>query len=110
MSKVKATLRIPTKDPYAFIELQVEEEPELIVTAYKAMYDSVNKPNEISENAFYDKLVGIMNNDLSLVKRDDDEVVCYLTTDELPKLSKGQDDVIQAIKRFKKRLPKEDDN
>ncbi len=44
--KYKATLRIPAKEPYAYIEVQVEGTPKEIISAYlnfTVKYDTMHK-------------------------------------------------------------------
>lgn len=96
----KANIRIPTAHQYAFIELQVEDTPEKIKACYDIMTEMMNKSQAMSEIAFNVYLVNVINSDISDWKG--------VSTDEYHSLTDSQKAVIQAIKRFKKRLPKDE--
>lgn len=98
MPKYKSTLRIPTSEPYAYIEVVIDDTPENI----KEVYDYFTNLVKVNE--------GLPNKEwLKVVEH-------YLETTELSggaetwaKLSKYQQDWVQETKRAIKRLKAKED-
>jgi len=102
MEKYKTTLRLPT-DQFAFIELSVEETPEGAMEIYKRLKNAVNgniSPNNPIPTMNY--LIELFNSDLDPVfwKK--------MSPDQYAQLSEVEQQLIQSVKRFYKRLPKEE--
>ena len=93
MSKI--TLRIPTKEPYAYIEEVYEGEN--IKGRYNELYSLMNEGQKVSETAFNDIIVKIADSDLTEWQMDADFYQTQLTD--------SQKKVIQSLKKFLKRLP-----
>jgi len=93
---MKATLRIPTAEQYAYIEVQVDGTSDEIVGAYEEMTKAVKGGEGLSDkeyNAWTDKYItgggdGMDSNDLELYH----------------KMDKEQQSHIQWMKRSLKRL------
>ncbi len=92
----KTIIRVPLKDAFAFVEMEVEGVND--VNATKLMYDNIKRAfnEESNPTDFYQYLIKVINADLS------DEWGDVDTYQARPQIEK---DVIQALKRFKKRLP-----
>lgn len=93
-------LRIPTKDPYAFVEVDVEDKTALEVKQIYDEYIKTFNPRPISED-LAEYLINIFNEDL------DKEAWMKMSPEEYMELPNKHKDLIQAIKIFKNRLPKE---
>lgn len=93
-------LRIPTQDPYAFIEVDIEN---LEVSEVKEVYDNYmsvfnQKPLSIDLISY---LINLFNEDL------DKGAWGKMSPEEYQGLSESEKNLIQSIKRFYKRLPQE---
>lgn len=108
MSKI--TLRIPCKEPYAYVEAILEDadvgegqafqykfKPEKIKEKYDELYALMNpSASQICPNkAFYEYLVSLANSDLTK----------WGTSEHYESLNDEEKSVCQAFKRFVKRLP-----
>jgi hypothetical protein len=89
---MKATLRIPTKEQYAYIEVECEGTEEEI----KEKYDSLTRTVHGGEdhNSFYNYLIALADSNLAE----------WGNADNYASLSEKQKAVVQAIKRFSKRI------
>jgi len=95
-------LRIPTQDPYAFIEVDLDiptgdghsDAPERVQEAYRAYFTTFNGKSTVNPD-FCAKLVEIVNSDLT---------ENWGTADDYQALSVPEQAVMQALKRLKKRL------
>lgn len=97
-------LRIPTKDQFGFVEVETQLDPSIQHDEIKRMYDrfiqTFQSQNKYSETTFNEILVAIMNSDITEWGMD---------AEGYQELTDSQKAVVQAIKRFKKRLPKEEE-
>lgn len=91
--KYKTTLRIPT-DAYAYIEVEVEGEPDEIVSAYYE-FTKLVKPTEGLDKKEFNKAL-----DRYLTENTGD-------TDTYLAMSRSQQDVFQEVKKAFKRINKE---
>lgn len=93
-------LRIPTKDTYAFVEVDVEDKTALevkkIYDEYLAVFNS--KPMSVD---LVEYLINLFNEDL------DKEAWMKMSPEQYQELSENGKALVQAIKRFYKRLPQE---
>lgn len=94
MSKI--TLRIPAKEQYAYIEIEIPSEftPAEVKETYDLYTGLMKGEQSVSELAFNTYLIELMNSDLTKP----------LNAEFYESLTKSQVDVVQSIKRFKKRL------
>ncbi len=88
--KTKFTLRVPCPEPYAYIEAEIEGETSEAIGKYIEIRDAI----EESKQGFHTLLKNIFNSDME----------DWGEADEYASLSKEQQDVVQSIKRFAKRL------
>lgn len=89
-------IRVTTGKEYCYIEEQYSgDNPK---ARFDELFALMNGGPKVSELAFSQYLIELMNSDLTKP----------LNADFYESLSKTQVDIIQAIKRFKKRLPKEE--
>ena len=97
--KYKSTIRIPTSDPYAYLEIDYEGEPDEVVEVYREFTNLINPKDtegllDKEWNALTDK---------------------YLTTntmkaEEYESLSREQKEKVQWIKRAFKRIKYKNEN
>ncbi len=95
----KVTLRIPTKDQYAFVEIVIENvanefDPKNLKEIYDKAISTFNSNGGVSETEFNNFLISWVNRDLAKVG----DVNFY------EKLSQNQKDVVQSLKRYYKRI------
>jgi len=93
MEKIKAKLRIPTKDTYAFVEVDVESSPEGIKQLYSDLIALFNGSDGIKAQTFYNDLIELANSGMK----------AWGTADNYASMNEGQQAVFQAFKRLTKR-------
>ena len=95
-------LRVPTIDPYAFIEIDTDNSEALEV---KKIYDDYmkvfNSKPITTDLALY--LINLFNEDL------DKDAWHKMSPEQYQELSENEKALVQAIKRFYKRLPQENE-
>lgn len=91
----KATLRIPAKEPYAYIEVQVDGEPETIVEGYNYFTKLINNPTV--QAGGLDRLDFNKALDQYLLDKSMD-------SDAYEKMSDSQKAVVQELKKAFKRI------
>jgi len=98
MSKI--TLRVATKDPYCYLEeLLGDEDVRQIGKGIKERYDSLYalmNGKETPPDSFYDHLIHIIDSGLTK----------WGQSDFYTGLNEKQVEVVQALKRMSKRIPK----
>lgn len=97
----KITFRIPTKEPYSYVEIEREDSSDLTPEEIKVAYDeltSIFQGSEgIPEITFHEYLIKLANSDLTE----------WGDSDGYEAMNDSQKKVAQAFKRFYKRLPNE---
>lgn len=91
MPKYKAILRIPTQEPYAYIELVVEGTPEMILEAYNEFTRLVKPVLGLTERDFQPILDRYLQDNI-------------MTSAEYESLGTEQKSLVQTLKRAFKRL------
>lgn len=92
----KLTLRVPTKDQYAFVEVETDftvGTPEQVKEEYDKLYAVMNG-KETPPNAFYSYLIALMDSNLAT----------WGSADNYEALNDKQKEVVQSIKKFAKRI------
>lgn len=90
----KAVLRIPTKEQYAYIEVETTGSPEQIKSEYDELTALMNNTIGVSEQSFSEYIINLMNSELTK----------WGDVDYYQSLSQPQKNIVQSIKRFYKRL------
>ena len=93
-------LRIPTKDTYAFVEIDTENLEALEVKKIYDDYMAVFNPQPMTAY-LTDYLINLFNEDL------DKGAWAKMSPEEYMELSENHKALLQSIKRFYKRLPRE---
>lgn len=93
MEKIKATLRIPTTEQYAYIETVIEGTPQEIKDKYDEITNIVKCGHKASHDDFYTFLRMIIDSDLRV----------WGGADDYNALTANQQQVMQSLKRFTKR-------
>ncbi len=98
------TLRIPAKEPYGYAEIQMEgdmyPEGQLLKAKYDEYIQAFQSENKYSESRFNEMVCAVMASDLT---------EWQIETDDYQYLTDSQKAVYQEIKKFKKRLPTEEE-
>lgn len=93
-NRIKAQLRIPTNEQYAYIEVSVEGTPDEIVEEYKQLTKLIKGGNEGLERKEWNKVLDTYLWD------------CTMVAEEYERMSDNQRSVIQEIKKSKARCDK----
>ena len=88
------TLRIPTKEQYAYVEIQVDSNIDEAMKIYNEAITKINKTSSISDFDFNNYLIKLVNSDLTE----------WGHTEFYQELNESQKMVVQSLKRFSKRL------
>lgn len=101
---MKTTLRIPTKEPYAYVEVELDGE-ELSPNGVKKLYDDLTSEmnsdtssGKQTESKFLDFIISVIDSDFTK----------WGHVDDYAAMNDQQKAVVQSMKRFYKRLPKEE--
>lgn len=97
MTTIKATLRVPTKDPYAYIETVIDGTPEHVIATYEDLTALVKSGDKANHNDFYKFLQIIVDSDFKV----------WGSADDYQALNPAQQEVMQSLKRFTKRKANE---
>lgn len=89
---MKATLRIPTKEQYAYIEVEYEGTEQEIKQKYDSLTSLIHEKED--SNTFYEYLIALADSNLTE----------WGNADNYASLTEKQKAVVQAIKRFSKRI------
>jgi hypothetical protein len=96
------TLRIPTKDQYAYVEVELElpdrelsEEVGVVKRIYDGYIQTFQSENKYSESKFNEMVSKVLDSDLC---------EWQITTEQYEDLTDSQKVVYQSMKKLKKRL------
>ena len=90
---MKITYRLPTRDQYGYVEIEIEKEnptPTEVMETYEELMAEVRKDKSLSSREFNTFVDNYLTGGT-------------ITTDEYDSMSNGQKEIIQVIKRSKAR-------